>query len=210
MDNLATFLQQSITFFAILDPIGISAIALSILSPNITKTQINKVAYKATLTIIVAFFVVLISGEMLLKLFGIDENSLKVMGGIVLILMAISMVNGTTKPKEDNTLNEKNDEELSVIPLGIPIAFGTGLFTTIIIFKHQAQTALDLFSISMAFCLNALVFYLILKNSIYIKKYLGLTGQNIITKLMGLIVGAIAVQFIVGGIVSLSKGYLGA
>ena len=210
MDNLATFLQQSITFFAILDPIGISAIALSILSPNITKTQINKVAYKATITIIVAFFVVLISGELLLKLFGIDENSLKVMGGIVLILMAISMVNGTTKPKEDNTLNEKNDEELSVIPLGIPIAFGTGLFTTIIIFKHQAQTALDLFSISMAFCLNALVFYIILKNSIYIKKYLGLTGQNIITKLMGLIVGAIAVQFIVGGIVSLSKGYLGA
>ena len=210
MDALATFLQQSITFFAILDPIGISAIALSILSPNITKTQINKVAYKATLTIIVAFFVVLISGEMLLKLFGIDENSLKVMGGIVLILMAISMVNGTTKPKDDNTLDEKNNEELSVIPLGIPIAFGTGLFTTIIIFKHQAQTALDLFSISMAFCLNALVFYLILKNSIYIKKYLGLTGQNIITKLMGLIVGAIAVQFIVGGIVSLSKGYLSA
>ena len=210
MDALATFLQQSTTFFAILDPIGISAIALSILSPNITKTQINKVAYKATITIIIAFFVVLISGEMLLKLFGIDENSLKVMGGIVLILMAISMVNGTTKPKDDNTLDEKNNEELSVIPLGIPIAFGTGLFTTIIIFKHQAQTALDLFSISMAFCLNALVFYLILKNSIYIKKYLGLTGQNIITKLMGLIVGAIAVQFIVGGIVSLSKGYLGA
>ena len=210
MDALATFLQQSITFFAILDPIGISAIALSILSPNITKTQINKVAYKATLTIIIAFFVVLISGEMLLKLFGIDENSLKVMGGIVLILMAISMVNGTTKPKDDNTLDEKNNEELSVIPLGIPIAFGTGLFTTIIIFKHQAQTALDLFSISMAFCLNALVFYLILKNSIYIKKYLGLTGQNIITKLMGLIVGAIAVQFIVSGIVNLSKGYLGA
>ena len=210
MDALATFLQQSITFFAILDPIGISAIALSILSPNITKTQINKVAYKATITIIIAFFVVLISCEMLLKLFGIDENSLKVMGGIVLILMAISMVNGTTKPKDDNTLDEKNNEELSVIPLGIPIAFGTGLFTTIIIFKHQAQTALDLFSISMAFCLNALVFYLILKNSIYIKKYLGLTGQNIITQLMGLIVGAIAVQFIVGGIVSLSKGYLGA
>ena len=210
MDALATFLQQSITFFAILDPIGISAIALSILSPNITKTQINKVAYKATITIIIAFFVVLISGEMLLKLFGIDENSLKVMGGIVLILMAISMVNGTTKPKDDNTLDEKNNEELSVIPLGIPIAFGTGLFTTIIIFKHQAQTALDLFSISMAFCLNALVFYLILKNSIYIKKYLGLTGQNIITKLMGLIVGAIAVQFIVSGIVNLSKGYLGA
>ena len=207
MDALATFLQQSITFFAILDPIGISAIALSILSPNITKTQINKVAYKATITIIIAFFVVLISGEMLLKLFGIDENSLKVMGGIILILMAISMVNGP-KTKTDDSLDEKNNEELSVIPLGIPIAFGTGLFTTIIIFKHQAQTFFDLFSISIAFCLNALIFYLILKNAIHIKRYLGFTGQNIVTKLMGLIVGAIAVQFIIGGIVALSKIYL--
>ena len=210
MDNFSTFLQQSITFFAILDPIGISAIALSLLSVNITKSQINKVAFKTTFTIIIAFFVVLILGETILKIFGIDENSLKVMGGIVLILMAISMVNGTVKTKNDKSLDEKKDEDLSVIPLGIHIAFCTGLFTTIIIFKHQAQTFMDLFSISMAFCINALVFYFILKNSIYIKKYLGLTGQNIITKLMGLIVGAIAVQFIVSGIVNLSKGYLGA
>lgn len=210
MDNLlSAFLQQTITFFAILDPIGISAIALSILNTNITKNQMNKIAYKSTLTILVAFFVVLISGDLVLKLFGIDENSLKVMGGIILILMAISMVNGSSEKKSSNdSSNDKNDEELSVIPIGIPIAFGTGLFTTIVIFKHQAQTVLDLFSISIAFCLNAFIFYLILKNSIYIKRYLGITGQNIITKLMGLIVGAIAVQFIIGGIVSLSKIYL--
>lgn len=208
---LSAFLQQTITFFAILDPIGISAIALSILNTNITKNQMNKIAYKSTLTILVAFFVVLISGDLVLKLFGIDENSLKVMGGIILILMAISMVNGSSEKKSSNdSSNDKNDEELSVIPIGIPIAFGTGLFTTIVIFKHQAQTALDLLSISIAFCLNALVFYIILKNSIYIKRYLGITGQNIITKLMGLIVGAIAVQFIIGGIVSLSKIYLAA
>jgi multiple antibiotic resistance protein len=211
VDNFSAFLQQSITFFAILDPIGISAIALSILSTNITKTQMNTVAYKATITILVAFFVVIISGDLVLKLFGIDENSLKVMGGIILILMAISMVNGSVDKKTSkDSPDDKKNEELSVIPIGIPIAFGTGLFTTIVIFKHQAQSALDLLSISVAFCLNALVFYLILRNSIYIKKYLGLTGQNIITKLMGLIVGAIAVQFIIGGIVALSKSYLGA
>lgn len=191
-----------------MDPIGVSAIALSLLNTNITKTQISQVAYKSTLTIVIAFFVVLISGEAILKIFGIDENSLKVMGGIILILMAISMVNGSSKEK---TENEKKDySELSIIPIGIPIAFGTGLFTTIIIFKHQASTFVDLVSISLAFCLNALVFYFVLRNSIYIKKYLGITGQNIITKLMGLIVGAIAVQFIVSGIVFLAKGYMSA
>lgn len=208
MELISTFLQQLISFFAIMDPIGISAIALSLLSTNITKSQISKVAYKSTITIVIAFFVVLIAGEFILKLFGIEENSLKVMGGIILLLMAISMVNGTTKEKTKDEL--KDDEEKAIIPIGIPIAFGTGLFTTIIIFKHQANSFLDIFSIALAFCLNAIVFYLILKNSIYIKKFLGLTGQNIITKLMGLIVGAIAVQFIISGIVNLSKAYYGA
>ncbi len=209
MDFFSNFLQQSITLFAIMDPIGISAMALSLLSTNITKSQISKVAFKSTVTIVVAFIVVIITGEAILKLFGIEENSLKVMGGLVLILMAMSMVMGPAKKDEKNQ-DKKNDEELAVIPIGIPIAFGTGLFTTIIIFKHQAHTFLDLVSITLAFLLNALLFYLILRNSIYIKKYLGVTGQNIITKLMGLIVGAIAVQFIVSGIVSLVKGYWGA
>ncbi len=206
MEQFQTFLQQTITFFAIMDPIGISAIALSLLSTNITKTQINSIAKKSTFTIIVAFIVVLITGDLILKIFGINEDSLKVMGGLILLFMAISMVNGTAQESKKD--ESKNDEEMAVIPIGIPIAFGTGLFTTVIIFKHQANTVLDLFSIAVAFCINAFLFYLILKNSIYIRKYLGVTGQNIITKLMGLIVGAIAVQFIISGVVHLGKSYL--
>ena len=215
MDSFfASFLQQGITFFAILDPIGISAMALSILSVDITKQEMNRVASKSTITIIISFFVVLITGDFVLKMFGIDENSLKVMGGIILLLMAIGMVNGSMKSKkptkdEGKEIKEvKEQEDLSVIPIAIPIAFGTGLFTTIIIFKHQAQTFTDLVSISLAFLVNALIFYITMKNSIYIKKYLGLTGQNVITKLMGLIVGAISIQFIISGAVTLAKGYL--
>ncbi len=208
MEFFSDYLQHSITFFAILDPIGVSAVALALLGSNLTNSQISAIAFKSTLTIIIAFFVVLSTGELILKLFGIDENSLKVMGGIVLILMAISMVNGTAS-KVSNKDN-KAGEELAIIPIGIPVVFGAGLFTTIVIFKHQSQTFLDLLSISLAFCTNALFYYLIMKNSHYVKKYLGVTGQNVVTKLMGLIVGAIAVQFIVGGIVHLGKDYLGA
>jgi len=207
----STFLQQGITFFAIMDPIGVSAIALSLLSHNITKDEIAKVALKSTITIIIAFFVVLITGDFILKLFGIGEHSLKVMGGIILLLMAISMVNGKStdkKPSKEEGKELQNNDDLSVIPIGIPIAFGTGLFTTIIIFKHQAEVFTDILSITMAFLVNALLFYIVLRNSIYIKKYLGLTGQNIITKLMGLIVGAISIQFIVSGVIKLAQMYL--
>ncbi len=194
-----------------MDPIGVSAIALSLLHNNITKEEINKIALKSTLTIIIAFFVVLITGDFILTLFGIGENSLKVMGGIILLLMAISMVNGTAlnkKPSKEEGKELQNHDDLSVIPIGIPIAFGTGLFTTIVIFKHQVEVFTDLLSISLAFLVNAFCLYLVLKNSIYIKKYLGLTGQSIITKLMGLIVGAISIQFIVSGIIKLAQSYL--
>ncbi len=207
MDFFSDYLQHSITFFAILDPIGVSAVALALLSPNLTQTQISTIAFKSTFTIVIAFFIVIITGEMILKLFGIDENSLKVMGGIVLILMAISMVQGGSSKVSNK--EHKADEELAIIPIGIPIVFGAGLFTTIVIFKHQAQNFLDLLSITLAFCTNAFFFYLIMKNSHYVKKYLGVTGQNVVTKLMGLIVGAIAVQFIVSGVVKLGQVYLG-
>ncbi|QKF83056.1 MarC family protein [Halarcobacter ebronensis] len=208
MELFQNFLQQTITLFAIMDPIGVSAIALSLLSPNITKSQIATIAKKSTTTILIAFFVVLITGDLILKLFGIHEDSLKVMGGIILLLMAITMVRGIGSEKRSKNENNKNDEELAIIPIGIPIAFGTGLFTTIIIFKNQLSTSVEIFSLIVSFCINALLFYLVLKNSIYIKKYLGVTGQNIITKLMGLIVGALSVQFIISGIVNLTKSYL--
>ncbi len=204
-------LQNSITFFAIMDPIGISALVLSLVSANVTKQEMNQVASKATLTIIIAFFVVLIGGDFILKLFGIDQHSLKVMGGIVLILTALQMITGGKKNKKQTKEEQeeaKEQEDLSVIPIGIPITFGPGLFTTIIIFKQESHTFTDMTALILAFLINALIIYLAFKNSIYIKQYLGITGQNIITKLMGLIVGAIAVQFIVSGIVNLAKGYL--
>ena len=204
-------LQNSITFFAIMDPIGVSAVMLSLVSADVTKEQMNNIAFKSTVTITIAFFVVLISGDFILRVFGIDQHSIKVMGGIVLILTALQMLNSSKKNKKQSKEEEqesKEQEDLSVIPIAIPITFGPGIFTTIIIFKQDAHTVTDMTALVIAFLINALMIYLAFKNSIYIKKYLGITGQNIITKLMGPIVGAIAVQFIISGSVSLVKAYM--
>ncbi|NQY23093.1 MAG: MarC family protein [Campylobacteraceae bacterium] len=206
-----SLLQNTITFFAILDPIGVSALVLSILPANTTSSQMNDIARKSTLTIIIAFFVVLFTGDFILQIFAINANSIKVMGGLVLILMALQMVRGSNKSKKPTKAEEKDSkeqEDLSVIPIGIPITFGPGIFTTILIYKQEANTFTDISIIIIAFLINAALIYITFKYSIYLKKILGLTGQNIVTKLMGLIVGAIAVQFIISGIVSLTKAYL--
>jgi len=207
---LESVLQHSITFFAILDPIGASAIMLSILNVNISKKEMNKIAYKSTITVIISFFVVLFGGNLILGAFNINENSIKVIGGIILIITAISMIQSSKDAKElskEEGEDIKVQDDLSIIPIAIPITFGPGIFSTIIILKHQVTGVYDLISIIIAFLINAMLIYFIFKNSIYIKEYLGLTGQNVITKLMGLIVGAIAVQFIVSGVVALVRMY---
>ncbi len=204
-------LQDTITMMAIVDPLGVSAIMLSLLGENSTKEEISKIALKSTITIIISFFVVLLSGNFLLKLFGIEIDSLKVMGGIVLLLMAIKMVNGTSESKnqtKEERVEAKEHEDFSIIPLAIPITFGPGIFATVLILRNQSESIASLSAFVLGFLVVALSVYLAFKNSVYIKKYLGITGSKIITRLMGLIVGAIAVQFIVAGVSVLVKEYM--
>ena len=204
-------LQHTITMMAIVDPLGVSAIMLSLLPQSTTKEHINKIAAKATMTIIVAFFVVLLTGNFLLNLFGIEIDSLKVMGGIILLLTAIKMVQGSMESKnqteEEREEAIKNDE-FSVIPLGVPITFGPGIFATIIILRGHSEGVASIAALIIAYLIVALSVYLAFKNSIYIRHYLGITGQKIVSRLMGLIVRAIAVQFIVGGVSVLAKHYM--
>ncbi|MDX1808671.1 MAG: MarC family protein [Sulfurospirillaceae bacterium] len=203
-------LQDTITMMAIVDPLGVSAIMLSLLPEGTTKETMSKIALKSTLTIIVAFFIVLITGNFLLKLFGIEIDSLKVMGGIVLLLMAIKMVNGSIESK-NQTSEERAEalkhDEFSIIPLGIPITFGPGIFATIVIIRNQSESITALSAFVLSYLLVAFTVYLAFKNSIYIRKYMGITGSKIISRLMGLIVGAIAVQFVVSGISVLVKEF---
>lgn len=204
-------LQHTITMIAIVDPLGVSAIMLSLLPQNTTKEAINKIAFKATMTIIIAFFVVLATGNFLLNLFGIEIDSLKVMGGIVLLLTAIKMVQGSMEAKnqtDEERMEATKHEEFSVIPLAIPITFGPGIFATIIILRGHAQSLTSISALIIGYLIVALSVYLAFKYSIYLRKYLGITGQKIVSRLMGLIVGAIAVQFVVGGITTLVSHYM--
>ena len=209
---LDLLLSQAVAIFAILDPIGVSALLPSLLHKNITESEMKRVAFFATLTATIAFFIVLLTGDLILKLFGIDMNSLKAMGGVVLLLMAINMVNGYSKKRSHHNKEEEEDdkehENLAVIPIGIPIIFGPGLFATVIVFKTASQNMVDILSLVFAFLINLVILYFTLKNSIYIKKVVGITGERIVTRLMGLITGAIAIQFIVSGVVEIAKRYI--
>ena len=203
---LSLLLHDTIALITILNPIAAASIMISMVG-NPTPQVIKPIAFKATLTVLIASLITLYTGETIFKLFGINVMSIKVIGGIILLMVAIHMVNGQTSktrhtPEEKSEAEEK--EDISIVPLGIPILFGPGVIATIIVLNHNMSEGysplMSYLILTISIIISSIVVYLTLRYAGVIYKVLGITGMKILTRIMGLIVGAIASQFLVGGI----------
>jgi multiple antibiotic resistance protein len=206
MEYGSILLHDIIALITILNPIAAASIMIGLVSPATPRT-IRPIAFKATLTVIIASLTTLFSGEFIFKLFGINVFSLKVIGGIILMLIAINMAYG--QQSQSRHSQEENDEaqekeDVSVIPLGIPILFGPGVIATIIVLNnnhlHQFSEIISYAMITISIFVASVVVYFTLRYAGAINKALGVTGMKILTRIMGLIVGAIAAQFLISGV----------
>jgi len=204
---LSLLSHDTIALITILNPIAAASIMISLIGSDATSATIRPLAFKTTLTIIIAGLVTLYSGEYIFKFFGINVMSIKVIGGILLMMIAIDMASGNSNrsrhtPKEHEEAQES--EDISIIPLGIPILFGPGVIATIIVLNNTAMKTLSLLNsyllISLSILFSGITSYLILVNAAFLNRILGITGMKILTRIMGLVVGAIAAQFIISGV----------
>jgi multiple antibiotic resistance protein len=207
MTNYFAILSHDIiALITIFNPIAAASIMISML-PTTNANIVKPTAFKATITVIIASLITLYSGEFIFKLFGINVLSLKVIGGIILMLIAINMAYGqgskARHTKEEEQEAETKDD-ISIVPLAIPILFGPGAIATIIVLNHNLSNKHSILIsyglVTVAIFVSAIIIYLTLINASAIKKVLGITGMKVLTRIMGLIVGAIAAQFLVSGI----------
>ncbi len=200
--SVKLFLHQFITLVTILNPIAAASIMLPLL-PEGDEKAVGVVSRKASLTVFVASIITLFLGEAIFRVFGINVESIKVIGGIIIMLIAVNMVYG--EPKKAHHTQEENDEaqtkeDIAVVPLGIPILFGPGVIAVLILFNDRAHTPGEYLTSVVAVVASVVVVYLTLYYAAKIDKLLGVTGMKIMTRIMGLILGAIASQFLIGGI----------
>lgn len=201
MNELWSFALLSFTsFFTLINPLGTMPIFMSMTTDLDNKAR-NKTAWKAN---IIAFSTILLfafSGQFIFQFFGISVNSLRIVGGIIFFIMGKDMLQARltrTKIKQDEIKSYVND--ISVTPLAIPMIAGPGAITNAIVLMEDAG------SISMKFVLIASLFIvmalsnLILLSSSKIIKVLGQTGNNVLMRIMGLIVMVIAVEFFFSGL----------
>ncbi len=188
-----------ISLFAILDPIGIIPLII-LFTASMTAARRARAARLASLTVCAILLAALLVGESLLAFFGISIHSFLVGGGILLLLMAIKMMLGTFHATDSG--NDDDGEATSanaIVPLSTPLLAGPGAISAVIVEAHKADGIQHYLMMSAVIVLLGVTVWLTFRAAPWVAQRLGKIGINVFTRLMGLILAAIAVEFIANG-----------
>jgi multiple antibiotic resistance protein len=195
-------IKSLVTLFVIIDPIAVVPAFLGITrgDPEDVKKHIARKACIISFFLLISFALL---GDKLLDVMNISEPAFRIAGGILLMISAIEMVIGkhkSTTDEEDKEASGRSD--VSVFPLAIPLISGPGALTSVVIIMRQAETMG--FHIEMLVLLLLMivvsVVYICLRWSTFLMKILGVTGTNVLTRVFGIILAAVAVQAVINGI----------
>lgn len=200
-----TFFVSAFTaIFSIVNPIS-GVMAFVSITSHMSQEDRSYVAKRSVVIALLIAVIFAISGEYILRFFSITADSLRVAGGILLFLVAIDMLFARTT-RESITSEElsaaAHRENVSVFPMAMPMLTGPGAITTILLYTNPKDGAsLQIKTVVIAaILLTFIITYLIFRFSDYFNKVVGMTGMLVMTRLMGLFLGAIAVSFISEGI----------
>jgi len=201
MLDFTEYTKIFISLFAILDPIGIIPIII-LFTAEMTAAKRAQVGRLASLTVCAILLVALLIGQPLLAFFGISINSFLVAGGILLLLMAIKMMLGSFYGNGTGTNANIDGEAVSanaIVPLSTPLLAGPGSISAVIVETHKADGIQHYLTMSLIIILLSITVWLTFLIAPWVAQRLGKIGINVFTRLMGLILAAIAVEFIASG-----------
>jgi len=187
---------------AVMNPLSTTAIFLT-LTKGEKSEENRKTAAKATKLggVLLAFFA--LSGTIIFQLFNVELFSFQIAGGILLVTMALKMLS------EKKSYSCEDRENISIIPLTFPLTAGLGTILTVILIFSQATTFFETIFVFVAIAIGVLLSYQGMIHAHQLLKYFGKEGVQVVSSLMAIIVLAMAIQFIIGGIFeAVSKGPL--
>ena len=205
--NFEYILTVFITIITVVDPVGLIPVYLPIVQ-DVPRERQKKIIWRAFAIALLVSTCFLFAGKYLFKYLNIDFNSLYIVGGILLFLIGLDMIYArprrSREPAEgDELLN--NEKEISVFPLAIPMLSGPGTIATLIMFSSRFNSlsnyGIVFFAMVVAFALAALAMYF----SSSLLKFFGKTGLNVLDRVVGIILCALAVQFVTNALISIVR-----
>ncbi len=196
------FVRSFVSLFVIVNAIGNAPVFLTLLQ-RYDKGEKRTIIKKAILVACAALLVVTLTGNIFFRLLGIELYSFRIAGGILLAIVSIEMLYGRKTQTQSSADEERyyaERDEISILPLGIPLLTGPGALTTGIVLFDTAGTLVNRIILLLTIAIVYLISYVILVKSATIVKYLGKTGTTVAIRIMGLMLLSVAVQFLIGGI----------
>lgn len=202
------YVKILVAVLVIVNPLGAVPFFISLTS-NLSPRERRRIPNVTSLTIAIVLVVSALVGEMLLAFFGISIASFKVGGGILLMLMAMSMMQAQqsrSRQTREEAIEAEEKDSIAVVPLAIPLLAGPGAISTVIIYTSQSTHPGHYLLIMVSGILAAGAVWIALQSAERVSRLLGRTGINIAMRLMGILLAAIAIEFIASGAVSLLPG----
>jgi multiple antibiotic resistance protein len=196
------FPRFAAALFAIMNPFGNIAIFLSITADR-SPAERRRIATVTATAVLITLLVVAVLGEQILGLFDISVGSFRIAGGIIILILALSMLHaqpsGVHHSEQEEDAGKAKDNP-AVFPLAIPLIAGPGSMATVILYSQHAHGLPGAATIGAVIVLMSGLLLLTLHASDRLSRYLGPTGLNVMTRLMGMLLAAIAVEMMVGGL----------
>ncbi len=201
MDTLLPFFLLCFTsFFTLTNPLGTMPVFLT-MTQGMTEKERRSVVRRATIVSFLTLMMFVLAGEFLFQFFGLSTNGFRIAGGVIIFKIGFDMLQARYTPMKlkDEEIKTYADD-ISITPLGIPMLCGPGAIANAIVLMQDAHS-MDMKGILIGtIALIYFITYLILRASTRLVKVLGETGNNVMMRLMGLILMVIAVECFVGGV----------
>jgi multiple antibiotic resistance protein len=189
-----------ISIFFIVDPLAVIPSFLTLTADD-TSSRRRRIALKASVacTLILASFAS--AGGLIFRIFGITLPAFRIAGGIILGLSALEMVRAERRSHETREELEEGAEKYSaaITPLAIPMLAGPGAISTVIVLMDRAKGWPQIIPVYTAILGAGIATYVVLRASEPFHRMLGKTGINVLSRIMGLVLATVAVQFILDG-----------
>ena len=200
MDTLLPFALLCCTsFFTLTNPLGTMPVFLT-MTNGMSDDERKTIVRRATVVSFITLMVFTFSGQFLFKFFGISTNGFRIAGGIIIFTIGFDMLQARyskAKLKDEEVKTYVND--ISVTPLAIPMLCGPGAIANGIMLMEDANTLIKKILLVSVIASVYFITFLILRASTRLNKYMGETGNNVMMRLMGLILMVIAVECFVSG-----------
>lgn len=209
-NTLTTYFTSSTTLFiaaftsiiSVANPLAAMPVFLSLTEHNTDSERVS-VAKKSSFYMFLVLIVFLLAGTYIMSFFGISLPGIRIAGGLIIMRAAYAMLNpdhSERKISEETKEAAKEKEDISFSPMAMPMLSGPGSIAVVIGLASQSSGFFDLIIMSLAVILAALISYVVLRLAPVSAKYIGPTGMNVMTRMMGFIAMAIGVQFILNGV----------